>query len=360
MMMNIKCLLLFVLLFSMAGVTAYSQKPVNYDENISRIVSKIRQYPKRTKDLDELKQNYLQANKADLDLIQALRASGQPDIWYDVYLTYEKLDNRQKFVMTIPEKSFLSMGISKTDYQNDLKESKYRATAYYYAHAVKLLEESGAEYARQAYDDLVKVAAMNGSFRDIDKLIRKAILAGATNVLTELHNNTGKVISNAMLNQLSVIIWDLKRARYGQAKPDTVDNSWPFTLRVILDDMDIGNDQVKNLEYQEERDIYQGETVVDTIRCLISETRQFKKALLSGRLEYYDPRMGQVINSVPIKVETVFSNEYATLQGDPAAAGEDTRKLLESKKAAYPSNDQMIMTATEEFVKKAKEVLLAE
>jgi hypothetical protein len=70
--------------------------------------------------------------------------------------------------------------------------------------------------------------------------------------------------------------------------------------------------------------------------------------------------MGQVINSVPIKVETIFSNEYATLQGNPAAAGEDTRKLLEARKAAYPSDEQMILTATEEFVKKAKETILAE
>jgi hypothetical protein len=124
--------------------------------------------------------------------------------------------------------------------------------------------------------------------------------------------------------------------------------------------MEIGPDQVKDLEYQEERDLYQGETVVDTISCLVLESRQLKKAYLSGSLEYFDPRIGQVINSVPIKVETIFSNAYATLQGNPAAAGEDTRKLLDSKKVAYPSDEQMILTATEEFVKKAKEIILAE
>lgn len=252
------------------------------------------------------------------------------------------------------------MGIDKIDYQKELNESKYKATAYYYAHAEKLLLESKPESARQAYDELVRVAAMNGSYRELDKLIRKAILGGATNVLTEMYNKTGKVISNSMLDQLSIIVWDLKKARYGQAKPATVDNSWPFTFRVILNEMEIGPDQAKDLQYQEERDIYQGETVIDTIRCLISETRQLKKAFLSGRLEYYDPRLRQVINSVPIKVETVFANDYATLQGDPNAAGEDTRKLLNSKKAAYPSDEQMILTATEEFVKKAKEIILAE
>ena len=173
----------FVLLSCMVGVPGFSQTSVNYDENINHIVSKIRQYPKRTKDLDELKENYLQANKADLDRLQTLRATGQPDIWYDIYQVYVKLDRRQKLVMSIPEKSFLPMGIDKIDYQNDLNESKYKATAYYYAHAEKLLGEPKPESARQAYDELVRVAAMNGSYRDLDKLIRKAILGGATNVL---------------------------------------------------------------------------------------------------------------------------------------------------------------------------------
>lgn len=359
-MMKIKVLLLFVIVSCIAGLQGFGQTTVPFDENINRIVQKTRQYPGRTRDLDELKENYLKANQADRDRIQALLATGQPDIWYDIYKVYEKLDNRQQLVLTIPEKSFLLLGTEKIDYQHDLNESKYKATAYLYAHAVKLLQVSKPEPARQAYEELLKVAGINSSYRDIDKLIRKAILGGASNVLSEMHNRTGKLISTSMVEQLSIIIWDLKKARYGQVKPAVVDNSWPFTLRVILDEIEIGPDQVKNLEYQEERDMYQGETVVDTIRCLVSESRQLKKALLIGSLEYYDPRIGQVINIVPIKVETIFSNAYATLQGNPGAAGDDTRKLLESKKVAYPSDEQMILTATEEFVKKAKNILLAE
>jgi len=359
-MIKIKYLLLIVMGTCMTGLQGFGQTTTTYDENINRIVQKIHQYPHRTKDLDELKENFLLANQVDKDGIQALLTTGQPDIWYGVYQSYSKVDKRQQLILTIPEKSFLLLGIEKADYQKELIESKYKATAYYYAHAVKLLQEAKPEPARQAYDELLKVAGMNGSYRDIDKLIRKAILGGATNVVSEMHNRTGKVISTSMINQLSIIIWEFKKARYGQVKPAGTDDSWSFTLRVILDDIEIGPDQVKDLEYQEERDLYQGETVIDTIKCLISESRQLKKAHLSGSLEYFDPRIGQVINTVPIKVETIFSNAYATLQGDPTAAGDDTRKLLDSKKVAYPTDEQMILTATEEFVKKAKEIILAE
>lgn len=358
--MKIKTMLFFMLVSCIAGLNGFGQTVASYDENINHIVAKIHQYPGSTKHLDALKENYLLANQADRDQMHALLATGQPDIWYEIYLDYLKLDNRQKLVMAIPEKSIVLLNVEKVDYQKDLQESKYKATAYLYAHAEKLLQDSKPESARQAYGELLKVAGMNGPYRDVDKLIRKSILAGASNVLSEMVNRTGKVISHSMIDELSIIIWDLKRARYGQVKPAEIDNSWSFTLRVILDDLEIGPDQVKKLEYQEERDLVQEGKVVDTIHCLVSETRQLKKARLGGMLEYYDPRTGQVINSIPIKIETIFSNAYATMQGDPDAAGEDTRKLLNSKKAAYPSDEQMILNATEEFVKKAQGIILAE
>jgi hypothetical protein len=163
-----------------------------------------------------------------------------------------------------------------------------------------------------------------------------------------------------MIDQLSIIIWEFKKAKYGQGKPSVTDNSFSFTLRVILDDLEIGTDQVRDLEYQEERDLYQGDQVVDTIRCLVRETRQLKKAQLTGSLEYVDNQTGQVVNRIPVKVESVFSNAFASLKGNPSAAGDATVQLLKAKKAAYPSDEQMILDATVEFSRKAGEIILAE
>ena len=359
-MIKIKCILLFIMILIIAGLPAFGQATKQYDEDIDRIVGKIKQYPGRTKDFDALKENYYQANKIDLDRIMELKLTGQPDIWYGIHQVYLKLDNRQKTIMKLPPKTVLQLGIEQIDYKTDIDESKYKAMAFLYAHGEKLLESDDPEDARKAYIDLVKVVELNSSYKSLDKLIRKAILKGATNMEFEMHNRTHKVISSSMVDQLSIIVWEFKKARYGQAKPAQEDNSFAFSLRVILDKLNIGPDQVKDLQYQEERDIYQDGIVVDTISCLIQESRQLKKAQLTGSLEYYDKQTGQVINRIPIKVESVFSNAYASLQGDPAAAGESTKELLNSKKAAYPSDEQMILDATEEFTKKATEIILAE
>jgi hypothetical protein len=331
-----------------------------YDKEISRIVGKIIQYPNRTKDLDDLKSNYDQANKTDLDRVKTLLATGQPDIYFEIYELYVKIDNRQKMVMILPEKAILKADLTLVDYKRTIAESKKKASAYLYAHGQKLLQSNDQEAARQAYAGLMKVVGMGESYSDLDKLIRKAVLKGATNVEFAMHNRTGKVISSSVIDRLSVIIWEFKKARYGQEKPAQADNSFAFILRVILDDLQVGPDQLRELEYQEERDIYQGEQPVDTISCLVLETRQLKKAQLSGSLEYVDKQTGKVVNRIPVKVESVFFNAYAELQGDPDAAGEDTRRLLGAKQAEYPSAEQMVLDATEEFAKKAGEIILAE
>jgi len=359
-MIKIKYLLLFGFLSGITILPGFGQATKQYDEDISRIVRKVQQYPGRTKDLDKLKEYSFQADKIDLDRIKALMISGQPDIWYEIYLTYLKLDNRQKMIMKLPEKTYPQLGFKYVDYKDELNESKYKATAYLYAHGEKLLQAEDPESTRQAYTELLQVAELNNSYKSLDKLIRKSILKGATNMVFEMHNRTHKEISSSMVSQLSVIIWECKKARYGQAKPETADNSFAFILRVILNDLQIGPDQIREMEYQEERDIYQGDIVVDTIKCVIHESRQLKKAQLAGSLEFVDKQTGQVVNRIPLKVESVFTNAYATLQGDPAAAGEATKELLNAKKAAYPSDEQMILDATEEFAKKAGEIILAE
>jgi hypothetical protein len=359
-MCRIKYLILIIFFGEILLFPAFGQGTAKYDEEINRIVAKIKQYPGRTKDLDELRENFDLANKIDSDHIVALLATGQPDIWLEVYKGYISLNNRQMVVAKVPEKSLKEAGIVFNDDEREVKESKYKATAYYYAHGEKSLMSENPEDVRSAYFDFLKVASLDGSYKELDKMLRKAILKGSTNMEFELQNMTGKQISPSVVDQLSIIIWEFKRAKYGQVKPEKTDDSFTFILRIVLDQVQVGNDQVKELQYQEERDIYQGDQVVDTIKCVVLETRQLKKAMLGGSLEYIDKQSGKVVNRVPVKVESVFKNSYASLQGDPDAAGEETRELLKSKKAAYPSSDQMVMDATEEFTKKAREILLSE
>lgn len=359
-MARMKRILPAVILLIFIGFSGYGQSTPSYDSDINRLIGKIKQYPGRGKLYDKLREYDSLANANDENRIESLRLSGQPDIWYEIYHVYRRMDNRQRDIFSLPENSLRRLNIKKADYQPYIDASKYKALAYQYAFGSKLLESGKPEDARQAYYELMKAAELDPTFSDLDKLIRKSILVGATNMEFEMHNRTRKAVSSSMIDHLSVIIWEFKNARYHQAKPSKPDDSFAFILRVILDDLKISPDKIAQLDYEEQRDIIKDGKVVDTISCMISEYRQLKKAMLGGSLEYVDKRTGQVVNRVPVRVESVFSNIYAVLQGDTDAASDQTRELLQSRKAAYPSDGQMILDATEEFAKKASQIILAE
>lgn len=340
--------------------STYAQDTKAYDSEIERIVKKIRQYPQRTRDLDELKLNYDLASNTDKEKISGFLAAGQPGIWLEVYQIYKKLDNRQMLIKSLPQKSVEMSGIELVDYEWKMKEAKYKACEYSYTRGKKLMQSDDPADVKQAYLDFMQVAGLECTYTDLDKMLRKAILKGSTQMEFELNNRTGRKISASIVNQLTSVIWEFKKAKYGQEQTPAVNDSFSFVLRINLDEMLIGSDQVKEVQYQEERDVLQDNVVVDTMKCLVTETRQLKKAMLAGNLEYIDKQTGRVVNRIPLKVETVFRNSYASLQGNPDAAGDETRKLLKSAKADYPTAEQMIMDATEEFSRKAAEIILSE
>ena len=342
------------------NIQVSGQSSKAYDEEIGLIIRKIQQYPGRTRDLGRLKENFDIAARLDSNDVHSLLKTGQPDIWTEICKIYSRMDARQRKVQDIPENSLKQSGIQIVDYERSIKDARHKAEAYLKAHGEKMLQSGSQADARMAYFDFMQLAAMDGSYQGIDKFLRKAILIGSSNVEFEFHNRTGKEISPALIDRLTIIIREFKKAKYGQEIPQVTDESFAFILRVILDDVEVGPDQYKEVQYQEERDVYHDGIVVDTIKCLITETRQLKKAMLGGSLEYVDKQTGQVVNKIPLKVESVFRNSYASLQGNPEAAGEETTRLLKAGKAEYPSSDQMIGDALREFTDKARQIILSE
>jgi hypothetical protein len=356
---NIRAILMAILLIAlMAG--AYSQDVAEYDKTISKLVGKLRQYPQRTRLMTELGRNFQLASLADQDLIRQLKETGQPDIWYRIYQANDRIAKRQELVKTLPQKTIDQCSITFVDNSRELEETKIRAARYSYAVAGKMLADSTPQSARLAYVELLKLTRLKANNApDLDKLMRRAILLGSTELEFELYNRSGKDLTMPVVSRLNRIVWDYKRAKYGKEEGEPEVVGFKFTIKVVVSEIVIGPDQIKEMAYEEQRDIYRDAEVVDTINCLVSEFRQLKKATMSGRIDFYDNQIGQVVNTVPIKVESIFANAYGTLQGNPDAAGEETIRLLSSKKADYPSSEQMILDATEEFVKKATEIVLA-
>ncbi len=323
------------------------------DARLEKQVDKVFRYPSSKKQLDKLSFYYHEANKRDLSYLYELKESGKPDIWYEVYLLYSRLSKRQEMVGKLPPRSLEAINFEKKDYSNDIETAGKKAAAFFYAHATKLLNTGEKTEAQLAYDELYLVAKMYKEYRDLDQLIRQAVLKGANNLSLEVRNKTGKKIDPEIVNRFkNAFETVLPKPEDKRAK------EYDFTISIILDDISVTEPQFKTERYIEERDVFnENGNVTDTIRCTVTENFQRKASRIKGKVLYVDENKRQVVNSVPVSVESIFLNKYATVTGNIDACGEETRKMLMNKEAEYPGDKGLIMDAVKLFNEKVSNII---
>ncbi|MDK0575384.1 hypothetical protein P6P35_16195, partial [Clostridium perfringens] len=91
------------------------------------------QYPNRAKSIGEIQEDFQLANKSDLETILQLKETGQPDIWYKIFLANERIKSRQDLVKTLPGATVQKLGLTFVDNTRDMEEARNRATLYSYA-----------------------------------------------------------------------------------------------------------------------------------------------------------------------------------------------------------------------------------
>ncbi len=349
---------IFLMLLFYFPSNVFSQA-YDYDENIRKQVNKLVQYPGNEKKKQQLEKLYHEANEVDENGIAMLRQTGMPGIWYEVYSLYSKLDKRQKMLRALPVSTLEEIGYSYKDYDPDIREARLKAAAYFYARAGKLLEEDDPQKARTAYSELLLVADMYEQYRDIDKLLRKAITLGEPDVRFELVNNTGKDLNDAIIGELGKVFREYRAKHSPENTQEKKQGRYDFAIRVVIDRISVSKDQIKILEYKEERDILDDlYNVVDTISCTVTETHQRKSAVMEGRIRYVDNVRKMLVNTVPVRAESVFLHEYGSLHGNVNACGEETKTLVQKKEVPYPSNESIVMDAVDKFRKNVAEVIL--
>jgi hypothetical protein len=348
----------FLIIFCFPGTLVIGQ-PLggDPDETIAKLVQKIGEYPKNKKKIQELQAVYNGANQEDINRIKELKASGQPDVWYEIYKRYARLDLRQKKVSELPESVLNSISYRKTDWAGEMDESRDHAAAYLYAHASKLLSGNDVQSARNAYDELMMLAGIVKKYRDLDELIRKAVLVGAESIRFELYNKTGQQLDDKIIDDLSQLVRTYKHNNLGQKQDEKVTGPYFFTIQVVLTELTVTPDQMKTVKYREERDVYRDGKVSDTIGVDVTEYHQRKVADMTGFISYIDNSKGQLINKAPLSVSSYFTNVYASIQGNPDACGEETMKLIQNKQQAYPSNGQIVMDIVDKFTKNAGSII---
>jgi hypothetical protein len=258
--------------------------------------------------------------------------------------------------MSVPEKSLQKIGFEQIDYSDGIEQAEMKSAAYFYAHASALLDSGSRKEAQLAYDELYLLARMFSQYRDLDKLLRRAVPLAADNLKFEIHNKTGKELNSTIASGVGNSFNILKDKKVTYQGKGTAE--YDFTIQIILEEIKITRDQAKTRKFREERDIFgEDNKVIDTISCEVTEHFQRKASSLKGTVNYINNTKNEVINTVPVAVESIFLHKYGSVSGNLEAMSEETRQLISRKEAKYPSNEELIFDAVLKFKEKMELIL---
>jgi hypothetical protein len=350
-----------------------------YDEAVNKSVKKLSRKPSDGEEIRILKKAYELANKNNTDAIERLKLSGQPDIWDAVLRNYEALLVRQEKVSRLPESVLQRIDYRHVDYNALIADSKRKAAQFYYASGKKLLEKGDRQSARQAYYELSRVKQFYPHYLDVDQLIEKALFMGTNQVLFKYQNQSRTVMPKDFENELMKIT--LKKLNKRWVNFDTYeskDYGYDYVIYLNLKMVDVSPESLKEIHYDEKKRVQDGFKYVlgpdgnvmkDTngndiktpnyvdIVCHVKETQMLKKAIVSGTMDFYDNRTGQLIKTDRITAESVFEHRFAHVTGNLKAMTKKTSQIAKLRPVPFPNDLDLIYQTNQDLKKVAMDII---
>lgn len=371
--------LLVALLFtSCVSSVKYLQRG-DYDAAIRKSVKILIKKPDKAKEIEVLQKAYTLANQQDQEAIDRLKLSGQPDIYDEVLYYYNRMNGRQDVVERLPQHVLNRIGFQHVDYSRTLAESKKKAAAFFYAHAVVLLEEGDKYSARDAYDELIQVKGYYPVYRDVDSLINVSLYRGTNNVLFRFTNKSNSILPKDFERDLLKI--SLKDLNIDWVNFDTSPVEgivYNYTIYLYIKEINVSPEFVKEEHYTETREVEDGfNYVLDkngnvmkdslgndikvaryvTLRCDVVETQLHKDSQVRGSLDIVDNYNDQLVKTQEVVVQYNFDHRFAAVHGDPDALSKKTKKLTREKPVPFPSDAQMIFDTNEGLKERVKNII---
>jgi hypothetical protein len=367
-MKNLYALLALVILSLVACVN--TQKLINagnYDEALRISVERLRKNKNKEKEILRLEQAFYKAQSRDLERITFLKKESSPTSSVEIYRIYEHISARQEMIKPLlplyvdeREASFALLNVD-----DEIISWKKEAAGYLYSHAVQLLDRGDKASAREAYDELVELKGLYPNYRDVDNLTNVAWDRGMNWVAFKVENNSFNLVPGEFEYELQhTDLWPSTGKWYRFLDSREADSLADFAVVVNLKVVDVGPEQIKEVHYQESKEIKVGEKdlldekgqpVKDTagnvikvpilkeISAQVIETQQWKEALLTGSVEFYDVTRNRFVRSDPFEVRALFEHFSAIFSGNKDALKEETRRKIGNRPIPFPSDFAMIM-----------------
>ena len=349
-----------------------------YDEAIDLAVRKLQKH-RNQKSADEyvllLEEAFSKAQQRDLEQIERWKKDNRPDKWEKIYDLYVKINLRQEKIRPLLPLRVIRQNrearFDLRDFTDATIDARQHYVAYLYDEALKKMAQNNRTAYREAYNMLEKVNFLQPGYRDTERLMQTALERGTVVVGISIENKTDKVLPRKLMDELlrfdnfaSDNFW----TRYVSLQGDP--KQYDYTGKLIFTDIQVSPEREREKEIIQEKEVVDGyRTVTDTsgrqtkvpvyrkVQARVHLYQQLKEALAKARVEFYDPRTGQLLFNKPLEAHYVFDHRFASYTGDKRALDKEVLEYTQNKRIPFPSNEQMIYDAGMDIKAKFNDIL---
>lgn len=307
-----------------------------YDQVIQRLAPDICDGDMNASRINMVAASYHKANQADHERIQALKASGQPDVWPEIYQRYCSMKGRNDALKCFPTRVKNGMNYVKLDLDEDMTIARNKAEAFLLAKANQLLNTGTPADALEADDYIEQLWHTNKDNSSLPELQKKSLLRQAERVLVSVDNDVERPLLRDFVDV--VLHFDA-----GEVPANVVPATRRMRLRsddaevrVVINDIQVTPDRLDEVTFKETNG---GKTVE------VTDHSQNKTVTVSGAIKYYDAYGYRSLASVPFEVKSTFKNDYTTIKGDREACSAETLGRLNSHPVPVPTDESMLIDA---------------
>ena len=303
-----------------------------YDQVIQRLAPDICHGDRNPKHINYVAASYHKANQADHERIQALKASGQPDVWPEIYQRYCSMEGRNEALKCFPNKVKKGMNYVKLDLDDDILAARNKAEGFLVAKANQLLGTGSKEDVSEAEKYVEQLRRTNREHPQLLDLQKRIVLQSCETVELGL-------ISDYNLPegfQQVVFGFDAGELPSDIAQVYALKNPKHPFANVVVKELTISPMRLDEVTFKENN----GGKSVD-----VTDHSQHKDVKLKGYIRYYDPRSDKIMGATPFEVISTFKNDYTTIKGDREACSAETLSRLNSKPVPVPTDESMLLDA---------------
>jgi len=381
--MNLKHLIILFLtiFFSCSPVKKINENVISgeFDKAINRTIDELKK-TKNKKKRDQykliLKDIFNRSEIKSQNKISSLKKDKNPEFYYEIYLEYQKLIDRQNKLMNI---SSNSLKFDFKNYDNDHIEFRYKTSNYYLQLSKSLISNNDKLDYRNAYDYLLIIESINPNYLDTRSLINLCLSRGKDHILLNVLNESNSVIYKELQKDiLNINGYDLNsKWKSFHSTKDNYSGKIDFFIDLAFKAFIISPERIFEKENTKEKNIKDGYTYqlddegnvmkdslgndikIDKIVKILVKTKEFsqsKSAKVIAEVRYYDNK-NIILEKFPLESEFWFRNIYLEFKGDKRVLSKKDKRLLKGNFLPFPPDEVLLFNNSENIKQKLKNII---